>query len=50
LVSNRAAKQPDGTLKDFKNFHDISTNDPEELMLYEGYRNSTFIIHILEKF
>lgn len=31
---------PEGTLlKDFKKFHDVSINDPEELMLYEGYRN-----------
>lgn len=33
-------KIPNGTLlKEFKNFFDVSTNDPEELMLFEGYRN-----------
>jgi hypothetical protein len=33
-------KNPDGTLlKEFKKFHDVSTNDPEELLLFKGYRN-----------
>lgn len=33
-------KNPEGKLlKEFKKFHDVSTNDPEELSLYKGYRN-----------
>lgn len=33
-------KNPEGKLlKEFKNFHDVTENDPEDLKLFKGYRN-----------